>query len=133
LLATSGTVASRVYHDAARGSPFDVIVPDDAHQAEVMDAIYGSRGVKAGYTEGRCKESLLNALAHLARRGAGVVILGCTELPLVLPEHPAFDVAGKTVVLLDPTAILARRCVALAGVTNARAAGRPANGAAAMP
>jgi len=133
LLATSGTVASRVYHDAARGSPFDVIVPDDAHQAEVMDAIYGSRGVKAGYTAGRCKESLLAALAHLARRGATVVILGCTELPLVLPEHPAFDVAGRTVVLLDPTAILARRCVALAGVTNARAAGRPANGAAAMP
>lgn len=133
LLATSGTVASRVYHDAARGSPFDVIVPDDAHQAEVMDAIYGSRGVKAGYTAGRCKESLLAALAHLARRGATVVILGCTELPLVLPEHPAFDVAGKTVVLLDPTAILARRCVALAGVTNARAAARPANGAAAMP
>ena len=133
LLATSGTVASRVYHDAARGSPFDVIVPDDAHQAEVMDAIYGSRGVKAGYTAGRCKESLLAALAHLARRGATVVILGCTELPLVLPEHAAFDVAGRTVVLLDPTAILARRCVALAGVTNARAAGRPANGAAAMP
>jgi aspartate racemase len=133
LLATSGTIASRVYHDAARGSPFDVIVPDDAHQAEVMEAIYGSRGVKAGYTEGRCKESLLTALAHLARRGASVVILGCTELPLVLPEHPAFDVVGRTVVLLDPTAILARRCVALAGFTNARAAGRPANGAAAVP
>lgn len=133
LLATSGTIASRVYHDAARGSPFDVIVPDDAHQALVMDAIYGSRGVKAGYTEGRCKQSLLMALEHLVRRGASVVILGCTELPLVLPEHAAFDVAGRTVVLLDPTAILARRCVALAGVTNARATNRPATGAAAMP
>lgn len=126
LLATSGTIASRVYHDAARGSPFDVIVPDDAHQAEVMDAIYGSRGVKAGYTDGRCRQSLLMALEHLVRRGASVVILGCTELPLVLPEHTAFDVAGRSVVLLDPTAILARRCVALAGVTNARAADRPA-------
>lgn len=133
LLATSGTIASRVYHDAARGSPFDVIVPDDAHQAEVMDAIYGSQGVKAGYTEGRCKQSLMTALEHLVRRGASVVILGCTELPLVLPEHAAFDVAGRTVVLLDPTAILARRCVALAGFTNARATNRPANGAAARP
>lgn len=133
LLATSGTIASRVYHDAARGSPFDVIVPDDAHQAEVMDAIYGSQGVKAGYTEGHCKQSLLKALEHLVRRGASVVILGCTELPLVLPEHAAFDVAGRTVVLLDPTAILARRCVALAGFTNARATNRPANGAPARP
>lgn len=133
LLATSGTIASRVYHDAVRGSPFDVIVPDDAHQAEVMDAIYGSRGIKAGYTDGRCRQSLLMALAHLVRRGASVVILGCTELPLVLPEHAAFDVAGRTVVLIDPTAILARRCVALAGVTNARAADRPASEAAARP
>ncbi|WP_165497727.1 hypothetical protein [Pseudoduganella albidiflava] len=39
---------------------------------------------------------------------------GCTELPLILPEHPAFAIGGRTVELLDPTAILARRCVALA-------------------
>jgi aspartate racemase len=133
LLATSGTIASRVYHDAARGTPFGVIVPDAAHQALVMDAIYGSQGIKAGHTEGSCRQSLLTALAHLARRGASVVILGCTELPLVLPEHPAFDVAGRSVVLLDPTAILARRCVALAGVTNAPAAARRVTRDAAMP
>lgn len=114
LLATTGTVASRVYHDAASGAPFELVVPDSGHQALVMDAIYGGNGVKAGHVDGPCKAALLRALQHLADAGATVVILGCTELPLVLPEHPAFSVGRHEVVLLDPTAILARKCVDLA-------------------
>jgi aspartate racemase len=89
-------------------------VPDARHQQDVMEAIYGEHGVKAGHTDGPGKEALLRATAHLAERGATVIILGCTELPLLLPQHPAFAIAGKTVALLDPTDILARRCVALA-------------------
>ncbi|CAN7543439.1 amino acid racemase [Pseudoduganella sp. LjRoot289] len=121
LLATTGTVDSRVYHEAARGGAFELIVPDPAHQALVMEAIYGKQGIKAGYVDGACREALLQALSHLAARGATVAILGCTELPLLLPEHRAYAVGGRTVVLLDPTAILARRCVALSAE-----AGRPA-------
>lgn len=113
LLATTGTVSSGVYHDAAHGCPFELIVPDASHQQEVMNAIYGERGVKAGNTDGDCKAALLRALAHLAGRGASIVILGCTELPLLLPQHPAFDIGGRTLALLDPADILARRCVAL--------------------
>ncbi len=114
LLATTGTVSSGVYHAVAEGSGFELIVPDRRHQQDVMDAIYGEYGVKAGHTEGPGKAALLRAAAHLAERGATVLILGCTELPLLLPGHPAFVLAGKTVALLDPTDILARRCVALA-------------------
>jgi aspartate racemase len=118
LLATSGTVTSGVYHEATRGSLFELLVPDAEHQTLVMEAIYGSQGVKAGFTDGQCKQTLLKALEHLVMRGASVIILGCTELPLVLPEDPAFEVAGRTVVLLDPTAILARSCVSLARGTR---------------
>jgi aspartate racemase len=114
LLATTGTVSSQVYHEAARGTGLDFIVPDARHQALVMDAIYGKQGVKAGFVDGPCKEALLQALAHLVERGATVVILGCTELPLLLPEDAAYRIGGSEIVLLDPTAILARRCVALA-------------------
>ncbi|MRV75258.1 amino acid racemase [Duganella sp. FT92W] len=114
LLATTGTVSSGVYHAAAQGSGFSLIVPDARHQQDVMEAIYGEHGVKAGHTEGPGKAALLRAAAHLAERGATVIILGCTELPLLLPQHRAFAIAGKSVALLDPTDILARRCVALA-------------------
>ena len=39
--------------------------------------------------------------------------LVCTELPLLLAQSQAFPVAGMHVVLLDPTDILAQRCVDL--------------------
>jgi aspartate racemase len=114
LLATSGTIASRVYHDAARDAPFQLIVPDEAHQGLVMHAIYGETGVKAGYTEGRCKDDLMRALAHLVRRGARLVILGCTELPLLVNSGADVEVDGQRIAILDPTDLLARRCVSLA-------------------
>ncbi|MFZ6656197.1 aspartate/glutamate racemase family protein [Undibacterium sp. TJN19] len=113
LLATTGTISSRVYHDAARGAHFDLMVPDDAHQDQLMRAIYGEKGIKAGYLEGECLEDLMQALRHLVRRGATVVILGCTELPLLLSQTTDFFIDGKRVALLDPTEILARRCVSL--------------------
>jgi aspartate racemase len=115
LLATSGTIATAVYHEAAAGRSLDLIVPDAQHQQDVMNAIYGERGVKAGYVDGECKDALLRAIRHLARRGARVLILGCTELPLILEQNPAYRIDGHTVALLDPTDILARRCVEMAG------------------
>ncbi|RYF29607.1 MAG: aspartate/glutamate racemase family protein, partial [Comamonadaceae bacterium] len=113
LLATSGTLASRVYHEAAEAAGLKPIAPDDAHQALVMSAIYGERGVKAGFTGGACRDELMAALAHLVQRGAEAVILGCTELPLLLAQSERFAVAGTHIVLLDPTDLLARKCIAL--------------------
>ncbi len=115
LLATSGTIASRVYHNAIGAAGFELLVPDEENQRRVMNAIYGPQGVKAGFTEGTCVEELLLALTSLVARGAEVIILGCTELPLLLEQNEKFPVAGRTVVVLDPTEILARKCVRLSG------------------
>jgi len=111
LLATTGTVKCRVYHDILDAAGFKIITPDDAHQAKVMEAIYGDNGVKAGFTEGPCRENLMAALAHLVDRGAGVVILGCTELPLLLSHNEAFPVQDRIIAVLDPTDVLARKVV----------------------
>ncbi|AHL33202.1 aspartate racemase [Pseudomonas brassicacearum] len=117
LLATSGTVQSQVYHQAARRAGLQILTPGVDYQAIVMEAIYGPRGIKAGFTQGLCKEQLLLAAEHLCELGAGVLILGCTELPLVLDHCEAFDINGHTVALVDPTTILALKCIALAEKT----------------
>ena len=78
-----------------------------------MAAIYGPQGVKAGFTAGQCREELLRALAFLVQLGAEVVILGCTQLPLLLQQDDAFPVGDATVAIVDPTEILARKCVSL--------------------
>ncbi|HJV28232.1 MAG TPA: amino acid racemase [Aromatoleum sp.] len=115
LLATSGTLESGVYRDAAEKAGLRLLVPDDEHQALVMNAVYGPKGAKAGFTEGECVDELQRALASLAERGAEVIILGCTELPLLLAADQTYAVQGRTVAVLDPTEILAKRCVALSG------------------
>ncbi|SDD02309.1 aspartate racemase [Cupriavidus sp. YR651] len=113
LLATSGTVESRVYHDAAAGQ-LELVAPEPAYQEMVMDAIYGPEGVKAGYTQGHCADQLRAAISHLQGRDARVQILGCTELPLIFAQTDNFRVAEETVALVDPTDVLAKRCVQLA-------------------
>lgn len=113
LLATSGTLQSQVYHQAARGCGLQLITPGFDYQALVMEAIYGERGIKAGFTAGVCREQLLLAAEHLCEQGAKVLILGCTELPLVLAHCEVFEIGVHRVALVDPTTVLARRCVSL--------------------
>jgi len=113
LLATSGTLQSQVYHQAARRSGLELITPGFDYQALVMEAIYGERGIKAGFTQGVCREQLLLAAEHLCEQGAKVLILGCTELPLVLAHCDVFEIGAHRVALVDPTTVLARRCVSL--------------------
>lgn len=110
ILATSGTIKSRVYHDQIIKSGKHVLAPSAQHQNNVMEAIYGQNGVKAGFISGECSELLKGAILHLIEKGAEAIILGCTELPLI--ELPVK--ISENVILLDPTEILARRCVELA-------------------
>lgn len=116
LLATSGTVASGVYHEVAAAAGLELLVPEEAFQDLIMQAIYGERGVKGGFTSGPCSDHPVTAIGHLAAHGAEAIILGCTELPLI-----AIDVAmGQSIALLYPTEILAARCVALARASAAK-------------
>jgi aspartate racemase len=114
LLATSGTLKSQVYHEAVRRAGLQIITPDVDYQALVMASIYGDRGIKAGFTEGICKDQLLTAAEHLCELGADVLILGCTELPLVLEHSEACMIGNHEVALVDPTTILALKCIELA-------------------
>ena len=111
LMATTGTVSTGIYHRAFENTGIDLICPDEPHQQLLMDAIYGEEGIKAGFTHPMPEKYLLETTASLVRRGARVLILGCTELPLVLAENEAFLIEGREVAILDPTSILARKCV----------------------
>ncbi|WP_294349972.1 aspartate/glutamate racemase family protein [uncultured Sphingobacterium sp.] len=114
LLATSGTIQSKVYYDVLKEFGFDVIVPDVQHQGYVMESIYGNDGVKAGYTDGNCRDNIVKAADFLIDKGAEVIILGCTELPLIFPnESDIIKDCGK-IPLIDPTLVLAKKIVSMA-------------------
>ncbi|NML34847.1 cysteate racemase [Paraburkholderia antibiotica] len=129
VLATSGTLASRVYEQAFDVRGFVQIAPSAAAQARLMNAIYGPHGAKAGYTSGECCDDLAAALDDLVAQGVQVIVLACTELPLLLREAAIACPGGRVVRLVDPTDVLARRCVAYA--LGDRAAWQPTRKSAA--
>ncbi|KAA1006544.1 aspartate/glutamate racemase family protein [Paraburkholderia panacisoli] len=123
VLATSGTLASRVYEQALDARGFAQIAPGAPAQARLMNAVYGPRGVKAGYTSGECGDDLAAAVDDLVAQGVQVIVLACTELPLLLRDAVLACPGGRVVRVVDPTEVLARRCIAYAlGGSGAQAA-----------
>ena len=106
LLATDGTVQTGIYQRTFEGSGIELLTPDDADQAAVMDIIYN--GVKAGDLA-HDAAAFRAACEHLLARGAEVLILGCTELP------PAFDICHLDYPNIDPTLELALAAIRAAG------------------
>ena len=118
LLATTGTVKTGIYSKKAEAMGIAMFVPDAEHQERVMAAIYGPKGAKAGFTDGVCRDDLVSAAEYMVKTyDCNVLILGCTELPLILDEGD-MEVAGKTVFVIDPTSALARRVVKTALEAN---------------
>ena len=106
LLATDGTVQTGIYQRTFEGSGIELLTPDNADQAAVMDIIYN--GVKAGDLA-HDAAAFRAACEHLLARGADVLILGCTELP------PAFDIYHLDYPNIDPTLELALAAIRAAG------------------
>lgn len=106
LLATDGTVRSGVYRKAFEEAGIKALVPDAAGQQAVMDVIY--KGVKAGNMDIDLG-GFTAAMDDLTARGAEVLVLGCTELPV------AFDAFGIDRPAIDPTQVLAEAAVRFAG------------------
>jgi aspartate racemase len=105
LLATPGTIASRLYQQALAERRLRCIVPDPQWQERVTEAI---ALVKAGRTDREVAALVLETGRQLIAHGAAALILGCTELPIVFP------ITEVSVPVLDATRILAETAVRIA-------------------
>jgi aspartate racemase len=109
VLSTTGAYQAGIYPQILQPMGFAVVVPSWAEQESLIHpAIYDAEfGIKAcGRKSEQARENLLVGVALLKDAGADAVVLGCTEIPLVIPEP---EVDGLAVV--DPTLILARALI----------------------
>jgi aspartate racemase len=109
LVATTGTVRSGIVRDAFAPAGIEVLIPAEADQARVMEAIYGPKGIKAGFTTGKPRRAVLGVARHLVRNGAQAVMAGCTEIPLALRAE------DLEVPFVEPMRIGAKACILRAG------------------
>ncbi|MGB8952742.1 MAG: amino acid racemase [Candidatus Aminicenantales bacterium] len=112
LIASSGTVASGLFHKIFEKKGIQILNPSPKDQERVMEAIFGKKGIKAGFTSGRPKKLLLSAARKLISGGAEAIIAGCTEVPLALKE------GDLTIPFIEPMRIAAMTCIKMAGYTT---------------
>lgn len=106
LLATTGTVKTGIYQKHLEKLGIDVMIPNERVQQEVMRIIYD--GIKAGKAGKAEYEKIISIIGDLRGMGAQVIILGCTELPLLF-------IGKKEEGTIDPMDILAEVSVKMAG------------------
>ena len=90
VLATNSSLENRLHEKGLVTANMEAVRPEWWFQCEVVnptifDETYGIKAVSHPPTE-RAREDLLRGVEHLREQGAEAVILGCTELPLAIPE-----------------------------------------------
>ena len=95
LLGTKYTMQQDFYKAVLQRSGIEVLTPSEADMEEVNRVIYEELCV--GTLSAQSKEKYLSVISELARRGAQGIILGCTEIGLLIrqsdTEIPLFDTA----------------------------------------
>jgi len=95
LLGTMITMKEPFYCDGLRAHRLTTILPTEEEQQYIHQLIY--RELVRGKIEQDSKEKMLHIINHLKEQGAEGIILGCTEIPLLLNaadcEIPLFDTA----------------------------------------
>jgi aspartate racemase len=94
LLGTPVLLSSGLYDNAFSKQGIDLIKPTEK-QVDVCDAVI--RSVIAGNDKIPNKKEYIDVITSMFEQGADVIILGCTELPLVLD----YEVLGKRVLSSD--------------------------------
>ncbi|MFT3823553.1 MAG: aspartate/glutamate racemase family protein [Chitinophagaceae bacterium] len=95
LLGTRFTMEMDFYHDILRRHGIETIIPGDADRDFIHATIYDELG--KGLLLPETKQRYLHIIEQLIEKGAQGIILGCTEIPLLIkPEDvtvPVFDTA----------------------------------------
>jgi len=106
LLATAFTMEQEFYKGRLNHSEIDVLVPDAAGRKVVHDIIY--QELCLGVIRDESRAHYRKIIAELVEQGAEAIILGCTEITLLVKAEDA------SVPLFDTTLIHAEDAVKLA-------------------
>ena len=106
LLGTKYTMEADFFPAKLFENEVHVIIPNNADREFINDAIYNELGKNIFLPE--TKAGILNIINKLVKEGAEGVVLGCTEIPLLIKQDDC------TVPVFDTTFIHAQAAVAFA-------------------
>lgn len=110
VLSTLATYRLGLYRKALEAAGYETVMADESVQETIVNrAIFDpSYGIKAQShpVSKIARQSVLTAIEHLRQKNVEAVILGCTELPLAVPEQ---ELEGLPII--DPSRALARALI----------------------
>lgn len=110
VLSTTGTYKGKIYAAPLLSKGYEVIVPPlEMQENTIHPAIYHETyGIKtcSNPIHPQARENLLQGISFLKAKGAQIVVLGCTEIPLAIKASKINEM-----VTIDPTNILARALI----------------------
>lgn len=110
VLSTLAVYELGLYIKALEKAGIEAVLPDEEVVRSVVNPTIfdGDFGLKAqsNPVSAMARNNLLEAIKHLHEKGAEAVILGCTELPLAIPEATI-----DALPVIDPTQVLARKLI----------------------
>lgn len=93
LLGTAYTMQEDFFKDRLRAQGIDVVVPEAADRAEIHRVIFEE--IVMGKLEEKSRQAYRDIIARQVANGAQGVILGCTEIPLLITQSdsavPLYD------------------------------------------
>lgn len=105
LMSTSGTRNQRLYHNVLDSMSYKIVEVSEELQEELHETIYNKDwGIKGGGATKQAVTNFENYAKILKENGAEVIILGCSEIPLVF-ENNNFE----GIPLIDPVEIMANQ------------------------
>lgn len=110
VLSTLASYRLKLYGNCLAREGLEPIVPDENVQENIVnrtifDPTYGIKA-QANPVSQIARQSLISAIEQLRSNGAEAVVLGCTELPLAIPEDEI-----DSLPIIDPTEVLARTLI----------------------
>ncbi|MCK5201126.1 MAG: aspartate/glutamate racemase family protein [Spirochaetales bacterium] len=108
IMSTTGTRKTGVYSDQFQKKGLEVIQVSEEIQPKLHDSIYNKEwGIKARTPVSiKAKTNFKEFSDYLINKGAEIIILGCTEIPLALPYKQY-----KGIPLINPMISLARALI----------------------
>ncbi len=106
IVSTSATIKNKLYENAFAKNNIQYIAPDELQQARMGKFILN---LVTGQQKNRDRDELISIIGDFEDKNVDCVILACTDLQLLIPQHTKLKIFDTMKILADSTteAILA--------------------------
>jgi aspartate racemase len=100
IVSTSATIQNKLYKTAFEENNIAYVTPNELQQAKMGKFILN---LVIGQQKNRDREELIQIINDFEKENVDCVALACTDLQLLIPQHPRLKIFDTMIILADAT------------------------------